>query len=218
MAFLSTLGLSTQFTIPSPIIFIWNGLNIDIDQDNINRFKTQRPRDINLCVAVGNNNETMKFFNLPGTPRTTILSNLANDYEKRGWRVNEKIVSVRTISSIIDHYEISEIDFLKIDVEGAEEIVLQGGDWKRHRPKIILVEATFPETDIENHFSWESILLSSDYKFAFFDGLNRYYVSAEQSELLHKINQPANFFDNFLRNDTFILAKAVSQNMSRRLD
>ncbi len=38
------------------------------------------------------------------------------------------------------------IDFLKIDVEGAEASVLAGNDWTRIRPRVVVVEAVAPWT------------------------------------------------------------------------
>jgi len=48
------------------------------------------------------------------------------------------------------------------------------------------------------HGSWESLLLAAEYVFAFFDGLNRYYVRGEEPVLISKLAVPANVFDNFV--------------------
>ena len=48
------------------------------------------------------------------------------------------------------------------------------------------------------HACWESSLLSADYLFAFFDGLNRYYVRREDAPLISQLAVPANVFDNFV--------------------
>ena len=89
------------------------------------------------------------------------------------------------------------IDFLKIDVESHEREVLEGADWGRYRPRVVLVEATRPQTSIPSYEHWEPILLSADYLFAFFDGLNRYYVRAEDRHLVPLLQVPANVFDEY---------------------
>ncbi|MCP4293490.1 MAG: FkbM family methyltransferase, partial [bacterium] len=49
-----------------------------------------------------------------------------------------------------DEFVDTEIDFLKIDVEGGEKNVLLGADYKKYRPRIILIEATIPFDDEGN--------------------------------------------------------------------
>ena len=84
---------------------------------------------------------------------------------------------------------VEEIDFLKVDVEGAERDVLAGADWRRFRPKVVLVEAVAPGTMAPSHAEWEPILLSNGYGFAFFDGLNRFYVADEAAALKARFPQ-----------------------------
>ena len=47
------------------------------------------------------------------------------------------------------------IDFMKIDVEGGELSVLEGGDWERYRPRLLIVEATAVNSREENWALWE---------------------------------------------------------------
>ena len=47
---------------------------------------------------------------------------------------------VRTLLSLCKQFAPGTIDFLKIDVEGAERAVLLGGDWQRFRPKVVVAE------------------------------------------------------------------------------
>lgn len=51
-------------------------------------------------------------------------------------------VPARTLSSILDEHEIGQVDFLSLDVEGYEASALQGIDFERHRPTLILVEVS----------------------------------------------------------------------------
>ena len=48
---------------------------------------------------------------------------------------------VTTLRTLCERHASATIDFLKIDVEGAEHEVLLGGDWSRFRPKIVVLEA-----------------------------------------------------------------------------
>ncbi|MDQ4068315.1 MAG: FkbM family methyltransferase, partial [Actinomycetota bacterium] len=90
------------------------------------------------------------------------------------------------------------IDFMSIDVEGHERQVLEGGDWKTWRPRVVVVEATEPNTPIPSHQQWEHVLVDAEYLFATFDGLNRYYVRAEDEHLAAALATPVNVFDDYI--------------------
>jgi len=90
------------------------------------------------------------------------------------------------------------VHFLSVDVEGLESAVLRGLDWQLHRPWVVLVEATWPNSQVESHQAWEPILLAAGYRFAYADGLNRFYVAAEHSQLLSAFQYPPNVFDAFV--------------------
>ena len=100
-------------------------------------------------------------------------------------------VPVMTLARVCEEHVDRRIDFLKIDAEGHEREVIEGGDWGRWRPRIILVEATWPDR-------WEPQLLAADYRFAAFDGLNRYYVRAEDSHLTPAFMAPVCFHDDYI--------------------
>ena len=58
-----------------------------------------------------------------------------------GWLRAQKIVPVTALKELCEQHAPDAIDFLKIDVEGAEREVLLGGDWRHFRPKVVVVEA-----------------------------------------------------------------------------
>ena len=89
-----------------------------------------------------------------------------------------------TMAQLCEQHGVGEIDFLKIDVEGAEADVLMGNDWKRFRPKLVVAEAILPGSGAEAWGEWEPYLLSQGYEFTLFDTLNRFYVAKEQTEVL----------------------------------
>jgi hypothetical protein len=91
-----------------------------------------------------------------------------------------------TLARLCEQYA-GEIDFLKIDVEGGEADVLAGGDWRRHRPKVIVIEAVLPGSGAPAWSAWEPFLLAQGYRFALFDTLNRFYVAQECPEILARL-------------------------------
>jgi len=50
----------------------------------------------------------------------------------------------------------------------------------------------------QTHSDWENLILAKGYRFAYFDGLNRFYVHEAHSELLEAFNCPPNVFDRFV--------------------
>jgi hypothetical protein len=94
---------------------------------------------------------------------------------------------VTTLRTLCEQHAPDAIDFLKIDVEGAERDVLAGGDWQRFRPRVVLVEALEPLTMAPAWQGWEALLTGNGYRFAFFDNLNRYYVAEEHAALAGRL-------------------------------
>jgi len=64
----------------------------------------------------------------------------AQQFDRSSGSYRIKIIG-RTLSSILDECEVSQIDLLSLDVEGFEAPVLRGVDFQRHRPEYICVEA-----------------------------------------------------------------------------
>ena len=75
---------------------------------------------------------------------------------------------------------------------------MTGADLCRFRPWIILIEATAPNSQEPTYQDWEDILLNANYHFAWFDGLNRFYVSSERLDLMSAFRVQPNVFDNFV--------------------
>jgi hypothetical protein len=122
---------------------------------------------------------------------------------------------METLSSILSRNRVEVIHFLKIDVEGAERAVLSGMDLSAIRPWIILVESTIPNSPIENYLEWESLITSKDYKYVYFDGLNRYYIAEEHDDLRRHFHVPPNVFDDFIQSRIFDLEERIATTARR---
>ncbi|MGC1308203.1 MAG: FkbM family methyltransferase [Phormidesmis sp.] len=178
----------------------WNGINIEPVTEWYKKLSAERQRDINLQIAAGNRNGELRLFEVAGTG----LSTASEDYAQRhaqdqGYEVSEQIVPVRTLTDICEEQNVSEIHFLKVDVEGSEKSVLEGLDLTSVRPWIILVEATQPQTQILDHYQWEHLIVDNGYQFVYFDGLNRFYVADEHAKLASMFNAPPNPWDRYER-------------------
>ena len=174
----------------------WHGVNIEPVPSMARRIADARPRDVTLEIAAGARDGSTILHVVPGTGLSTINSADAARLERDGHDLHPLTVSVRQLSAILDEHAPDTIHFLKIDVEGAEREVLEGCDFKRHRPRVILVEATRPKTTEPAHEGWEPLLLDAGYRFAWFDGLNRFYIADEWVAALSPCFAiPINVFD-----------------------
>lgn len=177
----------------------WRGINIEPVTQWYERLEKERVRDINLQIVAGAQEGETIFYEIPNTGLSTVDKSIAEKHEsENNYRKIERIILIKTLNEICLQYHVAPLHFLKIDVEGSEKQVLQGIDFSILRPWIILIESTFPNTQIENHVEWDPILLAANYEFVYFDGLNRFYLAYEHQELKDNLRTPPNYFDGFI--------------------
>ena len=177
----------------------WRGINIEPLPAHIAAFDEQRPGDVNLAVAAGGDAGTLTLYDVPdvrgwASPEKSV----ADLHRAEGHTVAELTVPVRTLTDVCAEHVRGEIHFLKIDVEGFEGEVLRGMDFERWRPWVLVIEATLPNSRETNHASWEHLVTSRRYRYAWFDGLNRYYVAEEHAELMASFGIQPNVFDDYI--------------------
>ncbi|HEY1466488.1 MAG TPA: FkbM family methyltransferase, partial [Acidimicrobiales bacterium] len=119
-----------------------------------------------------------------------------NDLAANDRSITRFDVEVVTLDDVLTAANPPVIQFLKIDVEGAEGAVLRGLDLTVWRPRVLVIEATFPESLTPSYGQWEHLVLDRGYQYASTDGINRYYVADEESSLAPAL-VPANVLDNF---------------------
>ena len=190
----------------------WRGINIEPVKAMAARIAAARTRDVTLAVAAGAAEGTITLHAVAGTGLSTTDPSAACALAGAGVQASITTVPMRTLRSIMDEYAPPSVHFLKIDVEGAEHAVLLGLDLRRHRPWIILVEATLPMTTIPSHHEWEEILIAADYQFVLFDGLNRFYVAGEwATALAGTLSVPVNVGDDYIRVSDAAWARRTAQ-------
>lgn len=174
----------------------WRGINIEPDPDMCQAHAADRPRDINLQCAVGAIAGTVVLHQLPNrfmsTTNAAQLECIADDIRSGSKPI---LVPMRTLADIVAEFVQCEVDLLKIDAEGSEADVIVGADWTAFRPRLLVIEATKPWSSEPNWQSWEPAILGHDYLFALFDGINRYYLRAEDRNLAEQLSVPVNALD-----------------------
>jgi FkbM family methyltransferase len=177
----------------------WTGINVEPAPVPYSLISKDRKRDVNLNVGCSNRSGSMKLYAARvATGLSTFSADEVAIHENKGLEFDTIDVPVTTLETICsEHARDRAIDFLSIDVEGHEREVLEGADFRRFRPRIVVIEATRPNTTDPTHERWEDLLLRNDYVFAVFDGLNRYYVRREDERIVPVLGLAPNVFDDF---------------------
>ena len=179
----------------------WRGVHVEPVASYAQSLRKQRPDEVVLQVAVGAHRGTLTLYEVAGTGLSTARREIALGHGDAGFPLNEVEVECLTLEQVLAPYAARDVHWLKVDVEGFEREVLAG--WGPvSRPWIVVVESTLPRTQSESHQEWESVLIERGYGFAWFDGLNRFYVSDAHPELMAAFKYGPTPFDEFVLSAT----------------
>jgi FkbM family methyltransferase len=161
----------------------WKGITIDANAELIKEHKRIRKNDISICAAVSNTAKEVVFYK----SSTNLVSTISEKFYTRNkyrWKYTqeEKLIT-RTLTSILDENlpQDTSIDFLSIDVEGVDLEVLQGMDFKKYRPKLIIIELhAFSIGDKEKYPVYQ-LLTNNDYYLHAFATMNVYFIDSKLS-------------------------------------
>ena len=140
----------------------WNGINIDTSEFSIDLFNFIRPKDLNYNCAISNKNEIIKLFY---QKKLSQLSTTEIDQAKIVFQgdIKETEIQAFTLDEILnrDKYKNFKIDFLDIDVEGADLKVLEGLSFEIYKPELVCVE--IHEKEIKQSVIY-NFLINKDYE------------------------------------------------------
>ncbi len=176
----------------------WSGINIEPVSATFAALQTARPRDVNLQVAVAVDEGIRDFW--VSSPHSGISSLYPpeSDQLPDGFQLERTTVHCKPMWRILEeHAQGLHVDFMTIDVEGAEGEVIRSIDFESTRPTVLVVESVVPLTFEPSHEDWESVLIDSGYIFATFDGINRFYVERTYEDLAAVLAYPVSVLDQF---------------------
>ena len=133
----------------------WSGINIDVSQFSIDLFNFLRPNDLNINSAVSNtDSEVTIFFQKKISQLTTIYKEISK--ERMQGKIQEKNIKSQKLNTILNKSKFinRKIDFLNIDLEGADYEALQSLDFNIYRPKVICVEINDKDIISSNIFNF----------------------------------------------------------------
>jgi FkbM family methyltransferase len=133
----------------------WSGVNIDTSEFSIDLFNHMRPNDLNYNCAISNKNEIIKLFY---QKELSQLSTIEIDQAKTVFQGNikEKEIQAFTLDKILNKgkFKNNKIDFLDIDVEGADLKVLEGLSFNKFKPELICIEIHEKEIELSKIYKF----------------------------------------------------------------
>ena len=122
----------------------WRGINIDAMPGSMQIFNKIRPRDINIEKPVSDKTQVLTYYAFNEPALNGFSKELSQERDGKGNYFIEftKDIETSTLEEILDTNlpRGQEIDFLSIDVEGLDFMVLKSNNFSKYKRKIILIE------------------------------------------------------------------------------
>jgi hypothetical protein len=139
----------------------WTGINIDINKLSIDLFNFCRPKDINLNLAISKKKIERVYYQ----KELSLLNSIKRKQAKAAFqgKILTKKIKSKSLNRVLElsKFKNQKIDFLDIDVEGADFEVLSSLNFKKYAPKLISIEIMPENLDV----SKMNIKNSNIYKF-----------------------------------------------------
>lgn len=140
------IGAHHPYFISNTALFYENGstgINIEPDPILFKDFLIHKKNDVNLNIGIGVLDAVLDFYIISSSTLSTFSKEDAYGYEKEGdFRIKsiEKI-KVNTLSNILDKYSNGIFpQFLSIDAEGVDEVIIKSIDFEKNFPIVICIE------------------------------------------------------------------------------
>jgi len=136
----------------------WTGVLVEAHPDKAAACRENRPRSrVFECAAVASAEvKTLDLIDVPdGEVYSTVVPSDFNlkRLDEYGLGSRRIPVACRTLDAMLSEIDAPAIDFVSIDVEGAELDVLKGFDLARWKPRLVIVESPTPRlAGIRDHF------------------------------------------------------------------
>jgi len=133
----------------------WNGINLDINFYSIELFNYLRKKDINIHSGVSHRQRKLTmYYRKEINMLNTLDKKIAEIHFRNGFK--KRNVQVNTLNFFISRFfkKLEKIDFLNIDVEGAELNVLKSLNFKRYKPQLICIEIHNPKKMYDANYNY----------------------------------------------------------------
>ena len=129
----------------------WRGINIDTSKFSIELFNYLRPDDVNVNIAIANEDGEVDYYYQKQLSKLSTISKLNADKVFQGL-IKKKKIQTNKLTTLISKtkFKNKKIDFLNVDVEGVDLEVLKSLDFDIYRPKLICIEIINNSINIED--------------------------------------------------------------------
>ena len=120
--------------------------------------------DVNFEIVNVNNGEITNesFSSLEVSEELSLISGYNG---KNSLNIQNIIVNVRKLDTILEESKVSKVDYVIVDVEGWELNVIKGFTTSKYQPKVIVLESAFVST----HQMYHDYMANLGYEFDSFD-------------------------------------------------
>lgn len=140
------IGAHHPFKINNTALFYKSGargINIEPDPVLFEAFIKDRKEDVNINIGIGDTNSVEDFYIISSSTLNTFSKEEAENYSKEGnYKIKEvKQIQVKTLSTVLaEHFNGKFPQFLSLDAEGIDELVIKSIDFETNYPLVICVE------------------------------------------------------------------------------
>ena len=139
------IGAFHPFQYSNTLLFYlkgWRGINIDATHGSMHLFKDLRRQDINIecCITSDAREVQLDVYNEPAL--NSIILGRRAEMPNEFYVTEQVTMESRRLEDILDEHLPSgvEINFMNIDVEGADLEVMHSSNWTKYRPRVLVVE------------------------------------------------------------------------------
>lgn len=124
----------------------WKGICIDPNPELIELYKKIRPNDNFINAGIGASSESLDYFMFKESSMNTFSEDFYEKYKVHSPLLKKVKIPLVSLKEVLDKNlnKNDRLDFFDIDVEGFDLEVLKTNDWKKYRPKIIIIESDIP--------------------------------------------------------------------------
>lgn len=177
----------------------WCGVHVEPLAEYAEKLRQDRPEDRVIQALVSQDVGEALLHAIPLTGLSTTAARYARNANQAGWPVEDRVLPCVTLAQVFSEVQAPDIHWLKIDVEGMESDVLAGWGDHQARPWVVVIEATEPLSSVPSWSEWESQLFGRNYRFVYFDGLNRFYLYKDKENLINRFSVAPNVFDKYVK-------------------
>ena len=175
----------------------WRGLHVEPNAHYAELLRQSRPDETVIQAAVAEHAGVIPFYEIASTGLSTVNQPVAAAQRDRGYDVVELPVAGVTLDQLFSQVGQRDIHWMKLDIEGGELDALRGWCESSARPWVLVIESTYPNSQVETHAAWEPLVLAKGYAFVQWDGLNRFYLHETRADRRERFGLGPCYWDDF---------------------